>query len=57
MQPSPRQTTERRELAPQEAEELNRRFADLGARLKDRPEVTIEYFVPDKRKSDARMSP
>ena len=44
-------TGERRELDAQEAEELNRRLTDLAARLKDRPEVTIEYFVPDDRKA------
>ena len=46
-----RQTTERRELDPQEAEALNRRLAELIARLPERPEVTIEYFVPDERKA------
>ena len=46
-----RLTTERRELDAQEAAELNRRLTDLAARLKDRPEVTIEYFVPDERKT------
>ena len=46
-----RLTSERRELDPQETEELNRRLTDLAARLKDRPKVTIEYFVPDERKS------
>ena len=46
-----RQTTERRELDAQETEELNRRLTDLATRLKDRPEVTIEYFVPDDRKA------
>ena len=46
-----RLTVERRELSSQEAEDLNRRLVDLAARLKDRPEVTIEYFVPDDRKS------
>ena len=46
-----RLTAERRELDAQEAAELNRRLTDLAARLKDRPEVTIEYFVPDQRKS------
>ena len=46
-----RLTVERRELDAQEAAELNRRLADLAARLKDRPEVTIEYFVPDERKA------
>ena len=30
---------------------MNRRLTDLAARLKDRPEVTIEYFVPDERKA------
>ena len=35
-----RLTSERRELDPQEAEELNRRLTELAARLKDRPEVT-----------------
>ena len=52
-----RLTTERRELDAQETAELNCRLADLSTRLKDRSEVTIEYFVPDERKSDARMSP
>ncbi|MBE6373937.1 MAG: YolD-like family protein [Lentisphaerae bacterium] len=46
-----RLTAERRELDAQEAEELNRRLTDLAARLKDRPEVTVEYFVPDDRKA------
>ena len=46
-----RQTAERRELDPQEAEELDRRLAALIARLPERPEVTVEYFVPDDRKS------
>ena len=46
-----RLTAERRELDPQEAAELNRRLATLISRLPDRPEVTIEYFVPDDRKA------
>ena len=46
-----RLTAERRELDPQEAEELNRRLAALIARLPNRPEVTVEYFVPDQRKA------
>ena len=45
-----RLSVERLELDAQEAEELNRRVA-LIARLPDRPEVTIEYFVPDDRKA------
>ena len=46
-----RLSVERRELDAQEAEELNRRLVALTARLPDRPEVTIEYFVPDDRKA------
>ena len=46
-----RLTAERRDLDAQEAEELNRRLAALIARLPERPEVTIEYFVPDERKA------
>ena len=46
-----RLTSERRELSSQEAEELNRRLAALIAHLPDRPEVTVEYFVPDDRKA------
>ena len=46
-----RLTAERRELGAQEAEELNRRLAALIAHLPDRPEATIEYFIPDDRKA------
>ena len=46
-----RLTSERRELDAQEAEELNRRLAALIAHLPDHPEATIEYFVPDERKT------
>lgn len=46
-----RLSVERRELDAQEAEELNRRLVALIARLSERPEVIIEYFVPDERKS------
>lgn len=51
LQETARLTAERRELDAQEAEELNRRLAALIANLPDRPEATIEYFVPDDRKS------
>ena len=46
-----RLTAERRELSSQEAEELNRRLAALISLLPDRPEATVEYFVPDDRKA------
>ena len=48
---SARLTAERRDLDAQEAEELNRRLTELAARLPERPEVTVEYFVPDDRKA------
>ena len=51
-----RLTSERRELDPQEAEELNRHLAALIANLPDRPEAAVEYFVPDDhRKAAVRM--
>ncbi len=46
-----RLTSEKRELDAQEAEELNRRLAAIIARLPERPEASIEYFVPDDRKA------
>jgi len=46
-----RLTAERRELSPQEAEELDRRLAALIAHLPERPQSTVEYFVPDERKA------
>ena len=46
-----RLTAQKRELDAQEAEELNRRLSTLISLLPDRPEATIEYFVPDDRKA------
>ena len=46
-----RLTAERRELDEQEAQELNRSLVALIARLPERPEVTVEYFIPDDRKA------
>ena len=46
-----RLTVVKRELDEQEAEELNRQLATLIAWLPERPEVTVEYFVPDERKA------
>ena len=42
---------QKRELDAQEAEELNRQLATVLDHLSERPEVTIEYFVPDDRKA------
>ena len=46
-----RLTARKRELDAQEAEELNRQLAAIIEHLSERPEVTVEYFVPDERKS------
>ena len=46
-----RLTVLKRELNAQEAEELNRQLAAIIEHLSERPEVTVEYFVPDERKS------
>ena len=46
-----RLTESRFELDEQEIAELNRRLVEIASRLKDRPEVTVEYFVPDDRKA------
>ena len=46
-----RLTAQKRELDAQEAEELNHRLATLITHLPDRPEATVEYFVPDDRKA------
>ena len=46
-----RLTAQKRELDAQEAEELNRQLAVVIEHLSERPEVTVEYFVPDERKA------
>lgn len=45
-----RLTDEKRELCETEQTELNKRLIFLSARLKEQPEISIEYFVPDTRK-------
>lgn len=46
-----RLTAERRELSELEQTDLNKKVAFLIAHLKELPEVSIEYYVPDERKS------
>lgn len=46
-----RLTEEKRELSTTEQAELNQRLCFLAEHLKDQPKVSIEYFVPDERKS------
>ena len=46
-----RLTEPRRELSEQEQAELNLRLNILAAKLKENPEIRIEYFVPAEQKS------
>ena len=46
-----RLTSRKRELDEAEKAELDRRIAILAAHLKEKPVVTIEFFVPDALKS------
>ena len=46
-----RLTEEKRELSATEQAELNQRLCFLAEHLKDQPKVSIEYFIPDERKS------
>lgn len=46
-----RLTDARVELGESAVEELERALAVLAARISERPEITVTYFVPDGRKS------
>lgn len=46
-----RQTENKRELDDQELADLSRKMNFLVANLAEQPEVSIEYFVPDRLKS------
>jgi len=46
-----RLTSQKRELDESEKAELDRRVSILAAHLRDKPVVTVEYFVPDALKS------
>ena len=46
-----RLTEPKRELSEQEQAELNLRLNILAVKLKDNPEIRIEYFIPDEQKS------
>lgn len=45
-----RLTDARVELGESAVEELERKLIDLAARISERPEITVTYFVPDARK-------
>lgn len=46
-----RLTDEKIELGDEEKDLLNRKQQFLASILRDRPEITVTYFVPDERKS------
>lgn len=46
-----RLTDARVELGESAVEELERKLTDLAARISERPEISVTYFVPDGRKS------
>ena len=46
-----RVTEEKRELSEDMRSEIDEKLMTLAARLDERPEITLIYFVPDKRKS------
>ena len=46
-----RLTDARVELGESAVEELERKLIDLAARISERPEISVTYFVPDGRKS------
>ena len=46
-----RLTSPKRELDEAEKAELDRSIAFLAAHLREKPAVTVEYFVPDELKS------
>ena len=46
-----RLTDARVELGESAVEELERALAGIAARISERPDVTVTYFVPDGRKS------
>lgn len=45
-----RLTEQKRELSEHEQVELNRRLNILASKLKENPEIRIEYFIPDEQK-------
>ena len=45
-----RLTDARVELGESAVEELERKLIDLAARISERPEISVTYFVPDGRK-------
>ncbi len=46
-----RQTNEKQELTADKITDLNQKIAFLVENADERPEITIEYFIPDEKKA------
>ena len=51
-----RLTDSRREMLEDEIAELNRQLGELQSRLRERPEIRVTYFIPDKKKDGGRYA-
>lgn len=51
-----RLTDSRREMLEDEIAELNRQLGELQSRLRERPEIRVTYFTPDKKKDGGRYT-
>ena len=49
-----RLTNEKQELTADKITDLNQKIAFLTENADERPEITIEYFIPDEKKSGGR---
>lgn len=49
-----RLTDERLELTADKMNDLNQKIAFLKEHTEERPKVTVEYFIPDEKKSGGR---
>ena len=51
-----RLTDSRREMLEDEIAELNRQLRELQSRLRERPEIRVTYFIPDRKKDGGRYA-
>ena len=49
-----RQTNEKQELTADKIADLNQKIAFLTKHADERPEITIEYFIPDEKKTGGK---
>ena len=49
-----RQTNEKQELTADKITDLNQKIAFLTENADERPEITIEYFIPDEKKTGGK---